>query len=237
MAQANTLDSGFLTPGDTRSACQPGDRRRSPSSTVPSLTTNDSKAFSQNGFSRYRDARRCCGSTRSTAPSNGSTTRIRPPPTTCAGSRFPTRATTPNCPAPSPMPWSAPSTSIVPLWECWIIEGLKGNQWAILMKVHHCLADGISAAQLLTRLCDEADGDTFANHVGANQVCASQVAQAELGRCPMASFGTGRHGHQQPGRGDMARGVVGRAGHHHAALPHGARSPGGRRRACAASSG
>ena len=62
-----------------------------------------------------------------------------------------------------------------PLWECWVIEGLKGKQWAILMKVHHCLADGISAAQLLSRLCDDADSDTFANHVGAKQVPPSHV--------------------------------------------------------------
>jgi diacylglycerol O-acyltransferase / wax synthase len=58
-----------------------------------------------------------------------------------------------------------------PLWECWVIEGLKGNQWAILMKIHHCMAhSGISAAHLLTRLCDDADSDTFANHVGAKPV-------------------------------------------------------------------
>jgi diacylglycerol O-acyltransferase / wax synthase len=62
-----------------------------------------------------------------------------------------------------------------PLWECWVIEGLKGNQWALLMKIHHCLADGISAAQLLTRLCDEADSDIFANHVGSNHVSPSQA--------------------------------------------------------------
>jgi diacylglycerol O-acyltransferase len=62
-----------------------------------------------------------------------------------------------------------------PLWQCWVIEGLKGNQWAILMKIHHYLADGISAAQLLTRLCDEADSDVFANHVGAKQVPPSHV--------------------------------------------------------------
>jgi len=60
-----------------------------------------------------------------------------------------------------------------PLWECWVIEGLKHNQWAILMKVHHCMADGISAAHILTRLCDDADSDTFANQVGVKQVSES----------------------------------------------------------------
>jgi diacylglycerol O-acyltransferase / wax synthase len=49
-----------------------------------------------------------------------------------------------------------------PLWECWVIEGLKGNRWAILMKIHHCMADGISATRILTRLCDHVDGDAFA---------------------------------------------------------------------------
>ncbi|OBK44172.1 wax ester/triacylglycerol synthase domain-containing protein [Mycobacterium sp. 1081908.1] len=61
-----------------------------------------------------------------------------------------------------------------PLWECWVIEGLKGNRWAILMKVHHWLADGHSAAHLLTRLCDDADRDTFANHAGAKAAAAPQ---------------------------------------------------------------
>jgi diacylglycerol O-acyltransferase / wax synthase len=57
-----------------------------------------------------------------------------------------------------------------PPWECWVIEGLKGNRWAILMKIHHGLADGNSAAHLLTRLCDDADSDAFANHVGDKPV-------------------------------------------------------------------
>jgi diacylglycerol O-acyltransferase / wax synthase len=61
-----------------------------------------------------------------------------------------------------------------PLWECWVIEGLKDNQWAILMKIHHAMADGTSAAHLLTRLCDDADSNIFANHVGANHVSGSR---------------------------------------------------------------
>jgi diacylglycerol O-acyltransferase / wax synthase len=49
-----------------------------------------------------------------------------------------------------------------PLWECWVIEGLKGNCWAILMKIHHCMADGVSATRILARLCDDIEGDPFA---------------------------------------------------------------------------
>ncbi|MGW7532513.1 wax ester/triacylglycerol synthase family O-acyltransferase [Amycolatopsis sp. NPDC054798] len=33
-----------------------------------------------------------------------------------------------------------------PLWQFWILEGLPEGRWALLSKVHHCLADGISAA-------------------------------------------------------------------------------------------
>jgi WS/DGAT/MGAT family acyltransferase len=51
-----------------------------------------------------------------------------------------------------------------PPWECWVIDGLKGNRWAILMKIHPGLLEGNSAARMLTRLCDDADADTFANH-------------------------------------------------------------------------
>jgi WS/DGAT/MGAT family acyltransferase len=69
----------------------------------------------------------------------------------------------------------------LPLWECWVIEGLKDNQWAILMKIHHCLADGSSAAHILTRLCDDADTDAFANHVGTNQSSRSSSEEPGLG--------------------------------------------------------
>jgi WS/DGAT/MGAT family acyltransferase len=56
-----------------------------------------------------------------------------------------------------------------PPWECWVIEGLKGNRWAILMKTHHRLLDGSSPAHLLTRLCDDAGDADFANAPAATQ--------------------------------------------------------------------
>lgn len=39
-----------------------------------------------------------------------------------------------------------------PLWECWVVEGLAGGHWAMLLKLHHCLADGVASAQLYNAL-------------------------------------------------------------------------------------
>jgi diacylglycerol O-acyltransferase / wax synthase len=54
-----------------------------------------------------------------------------------------------------------------PLWECWIIEGLTDDRWAILTKLHHCIADGIATTQMLAKLSDDGDGDTFAKKIRA----------------------------------------------------------------------
>ncbi|GFG88805.1 diacylglycerol O-acyltransferase [Mycobacterium bourgelatii] len=62
-----------------------------------------------------------------------------------------------------------------PLWECWIIEGLQDDRWAILMKIHHCMADEVSPAHLLTRLCDDADTDLFATDVAVKSISHSQT--------------------------------------------------------------
>jgi len=39
-----------------------------------------------------------------------------------------------------------------PLWEFWVVEGLDGDRFAIIQKVHHCMIDGISGVDLLTVL-------------------------------------------------------------------------------------
>lgn len=39
-----------------------------------------------------------------------------------------------------------------PLWEMWIVEGLDGDRFALITKVHHCMVDGVAGMNLLTLL-------------------------------------------------------------------------------------
>ncbi len=41
-----------------------------------------------------------------------------------------------------------------PMWEIVLIEGLEGNRTGALMKVHHCLVDGVSGVDLLVAILD-----------------------------------------------------------------------------------
>jgi len=39
-----------------------------------------------------------------------------------------------------------------PLWETWVVEGLEGNRFAMIAKVHHCMIDGISGVDIMQLL-------------------------------------------------------------------------------------
>jgi diacylglycerol O-acyltransferase / wax synthase len=41
-----------------------------------------------------------------------------------------------------------------PLWEIWLIEGLKGGRFAIVGKTHHAMVDGVSGVDITTVLFD-----------------------------------------------------------------------------------
>jgi diacylglycerol O-acyltransferase len=41
-----------------------------------------------------------------------------------------------------------------PLWECWFVQGLEDDRFAIISKAHHALVDGISGVDLATVLFD-----------------------------------------------------------------------------------
>jgi diacylglycerol O-acyltransferase / wax synthase len=41
-----------------------------------------------------------------------------------------------------------------PLWELWLVEGLKGGRFAIIGKTHHAMVDGVSGVDITTVLFD-----------------------------------------------------------------------------------
>ena len=53
---------------------------------------------------------------------------------------------------------STPIDLTRPPWECTLIEGLEDGRFAMFVKMHHALIDGISGMKLLQRaMCDDAD--------------------------------------------------------------------------------
>ncbi|MEE6165977.1 MULTISPECIES: WS/DGAT/MGAT family O-acyltransferase [unclassified Mycolicibacterium] len=73
-----------------------------------------------------------------------------------------------------------------PLWECWIVEGLADDRWAMLMKLHHCIADGIATVQILSGLSDEGTGETFASAIrAANAAPGPEFDWTKIGLNPL----------------------------------------------------
>jgi diacylglycerol O-acyltransferase len=55
---------------------------------------------------------------------------------------------------------STPLDRTRPLWEFYFAEGLAGDRFALIGKIHHALADGVASVNLLTRAMDLQDAPT-----------------------------------------------------------------------------
>jgi len=42
-----------------------------------------------------------------------------------------------------------------PLWEFWVVEGVENDQFALIIKVHHCMVDGVAGVHLLEALLQD----------------------------------------------------------------------------------
>lgn len=76
-----------------------------------------------------------------------------------------------------------------PLWDCCFIEGLADNRWAVLTKIHHCIADGIATTQVLAKFSDNgADTSDWAPRVG-KKPHSNALGLAKIGLNPLRWVG------------------------------------------------
>ena len=53
-----------------------------------------------------------------------------------------------------------------PLWETWVVEGLEGDRFAIIAKIHHCMIDGTSGVDISQILMSITPDHTIADAPG-----------------------------------------------------------------------
>lgn len=98
-----------------------------------------------------------------------------------------------------------------PLWESWVIEGLAAGRWAVLTKVHHCMADGVSGARLYGAIFSDSL-ESVVDYELAPEPSATRLllgALADLTRNPGEQLGLVLGALRSPAR--LARGAAGLA--------------------------
>lgn len=88
---------------------------------------------------------------------------------------------------------SVPLDRSRPLWEAWVIEGLKHDRVGFVCKIHHAAIDGASGAEIMTALYDlEPDPaptepvEVVAEHVPSNVELLSYAAMSKVRRATNA---------------------------------------------------
>jgi WS/DGAT/MGAT family acyltransferase len=92
-----------------------------------------------------------------------------------------------------------------PLWETWLIEGVDGDRFAVVTKLHHCMADGVSSSgvsMLVGTRQDYQPGKPRAWTPRKPPADASMIADEMLrrARAPLSLLGGGRRPSAKGGR-------------------------------------
>ena len=101
-----------------------------------------------------------------------------------------------------------------PLWELWVVEGLAEGRVALVLKLHHAVADGVSATQLLLQLLDSSpegvDAGESHERVQPDRVPTSRALLGHaFSRLPRAvrALRAAPAGHREIGRGNRPFGA------------------------------
>lgn len=67
-----------------------------------------------------------------------------------------------------------------PLWEIWVVEGLEGDRFAMICKIHHCMIDGASGidiSQILMRLTPDTEIEDGPRYIPRPEPAGSELAR------------------------------------------------------------
>lgn len=72
-----------------------------------------------------------------------------------------------------------------PLWETWVVEGLEGDRFAVITKIHHCMIDGssgVDVAQIMMTTTPNRDIPTAARYIPRPAPTNGELLRDELSR-------------------------------------------------------